>query len=406
MTSRPSVAATLAAVMLLAAAAPNVAPPIAAASCSGWVSEVVPPPSIRVYRVATGAVETVDFRRYVKNVLSREWIGSWSAASLQAGAVAVKSYAWYQVLHWRGFTNSASECLDVRDDGYDQVYDPSAPTWSTAAAAVDSTWATRVLKDGRLFPTYYNAGRPGERCAANANGWRMYQWGTQACGLAGRAASAILAAYYYPGVTVAGGGPIGSPPATPIATQRPTPAPTPIPVTTSRPTPTATPRGSGPPRSSPTAAPVGTPRATLLPTPSRTAMPTPLPAPAVAPLPDQQLPGGGQLPLASAATPPAAPAPIPQASVVSAEPVAGVDAPPARTTEGSWPRGMSALHVLAGLDRIDRSSSVFGQILGDPGAPLDARLLAFRQLIGPAIERLLAAIAAHLGASGVIVHIP
>ncbi|MDQ6682469.1 MAG: hypothetical protein M3Y88_04255 [Chloroflexota bacterium] len=394
MTPRPSVVATLAAVALLAAAAPNVAPPIAAASCSGWVSELTPPPSIRVYRVATGAVETVDFRRYVKNVLSREWIGSWSAASLQAGTVAVKSYAWYQVLHWRGFTNAAGQCLDVRDDGYDQVYDPSAPTWSTAAAAVDATWATRVLKDGRLFPTYYNAGRPGERCAANANGWRMYQWGTQACGLDGHAASAILAAYYYPGLTVAGGGPIGSPPATPIATGRPTP--TPIPATTSRPTPTATPGASGPPRPSPTAVPAATPHATLLPTPSPTAMPTPLPAPVVAPLPDQQLPGGGQLSLASTATPPAAPASIPRASIVSAGPGAGVDAAPARATERSWPRGMAALRILAGLDRIDRTSSVFGQILGDPGVPLDARLVAFRQLIGPAIERLLAAIAADL----------
>ena len=56
-------------------------------------------PAIRVYRQATGAVDTVDFRTYLKNVLSREWIGWWTTESLRSGALAVQAYAWYQVLH-------------------------------------------------------------------------------------------------------------------------------------------------------------------------------------------------------------------------------------------------------------------------------------------------------------------
>ena len=160
MSRRIFVAALLAALTLAGAGVPGLAPPASAASCSSWTSESEPPPTIRVFRHASGAVDTVDFRTYTKNVLSREWIGSWTAESLRSGALAVKSYAWYQVLHWRGGTNSDGACFDLRDDTWDQVYDPTKATWSTAAAAVDATWATRVLKNGRIFPTYYNAGAP------------------------------------------------------------------------------------------------------------------------------------------------------------------------------------------------------------------------------------------------------
>ena len=106
-----------------------------------------------------------ELRAYTKNVLSREWIGSWTAESLRSGALAVKHYAWYQVLHWRGGTNADGQCFDLRDDTVDQVYDPSKPTWTTAAAAVDATWSMRVLKNGEIFPTYYNAGTPARHAA-------------------------------------------------------------------------------------------------------------------------------------------------------------------------------------------------------------------------------------------------
>ncbi len=253
MSRRVCAVALLAALLTLTSAVPGLPGRAAAASCSGWTSSVNPPSSIRVFRHATGAVETVAFKAYTKNVLSREWIGSWTAASLRAGALAVKHYAWYQVLHWRGGTNADGQCFDLRDDTVDQVYDPSKPTWTTAAAAVDATWSMRVLKDGKIFPTYYNAGSSGEPCGANANGWRMYQWGTQACGLAGKTASQIVLTYYYPGVTVSGGtdpapSPTPSPtPQQPTPTPRPTASPTPAP-TAARPRPPARAR---PPRPRP-----------------------------------------------------------------------------------------------------------------------------------------------------------
>jgi hypothetical protein len=301
--NRHRAATLLAALITLTGAAPGLAPQVAAASCSGWTSSSTPPPTIRVYRHASGAVDTVDFRAYAKNVLSREWIASWTTESLRSGALAVKHYAWYQVLHWRGGVNADGDCFDLRDDTVDQVYDPSRATYTTAAAAVDATWSTRVLKNGAIFPTYYNAGSSGESCGANANGWKMYQWGTQACGLAGKTAAQIILIYYYPGVTV---------------TDAPAPSPTPTPSPTPRPTPTPTPK--------PTAAPIGTPSATPAPshtprptaTPAPTATPRPTPsAPLATPPPDQSLPGGGQSGIASQATPPPPPPDDPAPSVAN-----------------------------------------------------------------------------------------
>ena len=82
------------------------------------------PSTILVYRVSLGRVDRVAFKTYVKNVLPNEWISSWPAASLNAGAMAVKSYGWYWALHSTR-TTPGGACYDVRDDTGDQVYQPS-----------------------------------------------------------------------------------------------------------------------------------------------------------------------------------------------------------------------------------------------------------------------------------------
>ncbi|HET7685079.1 MAG TPA: SpoIID/LytB domain-containing protein, partial [Candidatus Limnocylindria bacterium] len=176
-TTRWAAGLVLAGLFTTLLAVPGAPSGAAAATCTAWTSETQPPPTIRVFRTATGAVDTVDFKAYVKNVLSREWISSWTTESLRAGALAVKNYAWYQVLHYRGYVTPTGACFDIFDSTRDQHYDPSRPTYASMAAAVDATWGTLALKGGRIFPTYYNAGTAGEACGANANGWRMYQWG-------------------------------------------------------------------------------------------------------------------------------------------------------------------------------------------------------------------------------------
>src|SRR5688500_19819906 len=94
-------ASALAAILLAAALVPIVdSPPASAAgACGSYASESVPPATVRVFRTATGAVDVVDFATYTRNVLSREWISSWTTESLRAGALAVKHYAWRSEEH-------------------------------------------------------------------------------------------------------------------------------------------------------------------------------------------------------------------------------------------------------------------------------------------------------------------
>lgn len=387
MPRRALVAATLAVLTTLTGGLPGRVAPAAAASCSAWTSEADPPSTIRVFRHATGAVDTVDFHAYVANVLSREWISSWTAESLRAGALAVKSYAWYQVLHWRGGLNAEGACFDLRDDTYDQVYDPSKATWSSAAAAVDATWATRVLKDGAIFPTYYNAGAAGEACGANANGWKLWQWGTQGCGVAGRTAAEMMTIYYYPGVTVT-----DAPPPAATASPAATPAPTPTATPPTLPSPTPTPAASAtsaPPTPSPTVGPTSTPQPTptLTPAPTATPLPTPPPTPPSAP----QALGGGQSGVEGAVAPPRPPSAHPDPVVV----VPGSRDPTA-------PKGvLGATDVWAHAWRDHPASQVAG-FLAPSGASADPD--ARRAVTGPgwggAAERLLSALAAWLAARG------
>jgi hypothetical protein len=386
---RTFVAACLAALTTFAAATPwlGATPRVAAASCSGWTSQTQPPPTIRVFRHASGVVETVDFRTYAKNVLSREWIGSWTTESLRSGALAVKHYAWYQVLHWRGGVNGAGQCFDLRDDTTDQVYDPSKATWSSAAAAVDATWATRVLKNGAVFPTYYNAGAVNEACGTNANGWRMYQWGTQGCGLAGRTAAEIVLIYYYPGVTVTDA-PASS--ATPTPTPAPTPTATPVP-TTPAPTPAATPSPGETPPSTPIPTPGPTPTAQPTATPPPAPPPAATPAPLPTPPPTQELPGGGQSTVAGAAQPPPPPPADPEPVVAApSETVAPTHRTPPLT------RGLPERTDSYVLPLVDVSAWMGGDLRANDAG--DARLAAFPALWRAALRRLVDALALDLAA--------
>ena len=364
MPRRTTAALLLAAFIATLSALPGISPPAAAASCSSWTSESQPPPSIRVFRTASGAVDTVEFKAYVKNVLSREWIGSWTAESLRSGALAVKNYAWYQILHWRGYVADGSgQCFDVFDTTRDQVYDPSRTTWASAASAVDATWSTLALKAGHIFPTYYNAGTPYEACGANANGWKMYQWGTQACGLAGKTAAQIMG-IYYAGVLVTDAPPAAPPPPTPAPTPTPTPAPTVAPTPRPTPAPTPDPSASGTPAV--TAAP------SARPTPAATPRPTAAPAPVTA-----EQPGGGQSGVVNVAAPPPPPPPRPKPIVVKPRAhAAAASTPEPIASPERGPRFTQ--RIPRGADIVEVPSPVRA----------DLRLASFRVLFPQAMQRL------------------
>ena len=177
------------------------APVEAGSSCTGWTSEQVPPRTIKVLRTSTGRVQKVDFRRYVAEVMaSGEWPSRLRRATLEAGAVVTKQYAWYYAMkgHHRPGFQSNGRCFDVRDDVQDQLFRPekARPT-AKQQRAVETTWGLALRKRGRFFLTGYRAGASAA-CAADANGWKLYAQSVEACATKGWSHQRILKAYLGP----------------------------------------------------------------------------------------------------------------------------------------------------------------------------------------------------------------
>jgi hypothetical protein len=190
--------------LLLAPQAADPAPVAAGSSCTGWTSQTNPPRTIRVLRTRTGAVETVDFRRYVARVMaSGEWPSRLKMATLEAGAVATKQYAWYYTMrgNHRSWYVRGGRCYDVRDDTNDQLYKHYASPTSRQWKAVDKTWGLTLRKNGNFFLTGYRAGII-SRCAADANGWKLYARSMQACAHQGWSYLRILRKYLNPNLAL------------------------------------------------------------------------------------------------------------------------------------------------------------------------------------------------------------
>lgn len=167
------------AIALGALAFPSAGPVQAGSSCTAWTSQLVPPPSIRVYRTAKKRTVTVPFRTYVETVMAAEWGRTHPLASLRVGAVAVKQFAWYYAMNWRGGRDAQGRCYDVVDTSRDQVYDPSKTVSARHREAVASTWDVSLRKGSRFFLTGYRAGTGS--CFANRDGWKLYQRDASDC---------------------------------------------------------------------------------------------------------------------------------------------------------------------------------------------------------------------------------
>jgi hypothetical protein len=108
-------------------------------------------------------VQTIDFRTYLQHVLPNEWVNTWSANSLRAGAMAAKMYAWYMVAIGGKWPDA-----DVYDSTCDQVYNPNF-SYASTNAAIDYTWDWRLMRNTSFVITYY----------------RAYYWQCQDAGLEG-----------------------------------------------------------------------------------------------------------------------------------------------------------------------------------------------------------------------------
>jgi hypothetical protein len=143
----------------------------------------VPTATIWVFITEDNVARQYDFAFYAAHVLPDEWISSWDADALGAGAIAVKTYAGYRAMPGHAYSGGAG-CADVVDTVADQVFDP---TWSTAATdqAVYAAMGSVLYKNGGLFLSQYYAGAPDDPCAPVQGQYagRMSQWGTQTCAL-------------------------------------------------------------------------------------------------------------------------------------------------------------------------------------------------------------------------------
>jgi hypothetical protein len=180
---------------------------------SGWTSQTKEPPVIRVYMTATHTVSKYDFTFYEEHVLPNEWIPSWKEDALEAGAVAVRDYAWFFVVNGSKGTGSGDPdpcTFDVDDSTSYQNFLPSNPTYAATNTAVTSTAPYLYTHNSKIPELGYNSGYQGEKCGGETVPGSMSQWGTQACALAGDDWQKILSIYY--GFTLQGPpGPAGVP---------------------------------------------------------------------------------------------------------------------------------------------------------------------------------------------------
>lgn len=92
---------------------------------------------------------TMDFETYVRRGLDDEWIASWPAASLTAGAVAYRAYgAWRQA-------NPIRPTFDICSNACCQVND--ADTAASTDAAVAATSGILLTRNGTRFAAEYSA---------------------------------------------------------------------------------------------------------------------------------------------------------------------------------------------------------------------------------------------------------
>jgi len=185
----------------------------------------VPPASIRVgYScscTACSTVEVMSLETYVKRGLPREWIASWRAHSLRAGAIAYRSYGSWYVYHplRANYDICNTTCCQVN----------STSTSASTNSAVEYTAGILLQRSGSVFRAEYsaennnlcgtgcsnssctcgdgNAGSPGaswpcvsepydagHACAGHGRG--MCQWGTQRGALLGQLWNWIEDHYY------------------------------------------------------------------------------------------------------------------------------------------------------------------------------------------------------------------
>jgi hypothetical protein len=174
---------------------------------STWYSQSEMPLDIRVYFPSTNQVLTYNFSWYQQHTLPNEWIATWKEAALQAGAVAVRDYAWYFIVDGsKGTPDGYNPCaFDVDNTTDYQNFVPTNPTYASTNEAVNTTAAYLFTTGGDIPETSFNSGADTDGCGTgnDTSGTAMSQWGSQACAQDGDDFQTILGVYYHPGYSLA-----------------------------------------------------------------------------------------------------------------------------------------------------------------------------------------------------------
>ncbi|WP_445613261.1 SpoIID/LytB domain-containing protein [Geobacillus sp. YF-1] len=147
---------------------------------------------------ATGPVKSYDFGYYLQNVLPNEWFASWPSEALKAGAVSVRSYAWYCTNHYK-YPNIGA-ALDNTINS--QVFKPGTAV-SKTNSAISATSGEALIYGGTEIPGYYKAGSYGpdrDSSSYNINN-NAYQNGEHYWADQGKTYRWMLT-YYYPGTSI------------------------------------------------------------------------------------------------------------------------------------------------------------------------------------------------------------
>lgn len=242
---RAATAETLSGPPPASAALDGAVPSVAAALSPTYYSQVSAPPTIRVarrqkcvdthgkittygwnscpsspgkyYPDACGKVVRVDvvpFNDYAKKVLPREWLVGWHSESLKAGAMAVKTYAWYWVNQGGKYGAKGAKDIcgqvtrdlggnlvyaDVDDTVNSQMYISEVAGDPRTNAAVDAVKYFRMTRQGKIFQASYRA----STCSWVPDGFKLSQNGSNCWAQKGKTWDWILR-YYYSGVEVSG----------------------------------------------------------------------------------------------------------------------------------------------------------------------------------------------------------
>lgn len=151
-------------------------------------------PYINVYITSQKTIKTMPLFDYIINVLPNEWYASWHTESLKAGAMAIKTYAWRNIMKSRPPATWLGDDIHLTDlpENYQHYVENSANVLSTFAVREVQNY---VMVDAACIPFEADY-KAGEYNDYGQGGNRMYQWGTKYLADNGMSFMDICAYYY------------------------------------------------------------------------------------------------------------------------------------------------------------------------------------------------------------------